>query len=45
MEVYSYVDMFATKGIEYVFVLGFLFLLIFFWKFLKRLESKAIKKE
>ncbi len=30
------IDIFATKGIEYLLILGFLFLLIFFWRFLNR---------
>ncbi len=34
MEASSYVDIFASKGIEYLFVIGFLLLLIFFWRFL-----------
>jgi glycine cleavage system H protein len=34
METSSYVDIFASKGIEYLFVIGFLLLLIFFWRYL-----------
>jgi glycine cleavage system H lipoate-binding protein len=34
MENSSYVDIFAAKGIEYLFVLGFLLSLIFFWRYL-----------
>jgi glycine cleavage system H protein len=34
MEPSSYVDIFATKGIEYLFILGFLLSLIFFWRYL-----------
>ncbi len=29
-----YIEIFATKGAEYIFVIGFLLLLIFFWRFL-----------
>jgi glycine cleavage system H protein len=34
MEGFSYVDIFATKHIEYLLVIGFLLLFIFFWRFL-----------
>jgi len=30
------VDLFATKGIEYILVIGFLFALLFFWQVLRR---------
>lgn len=33
---YQYVDIFATKGIEYLLVIGFLLTLIVFWRFLNR---------
>lgn len=36
MEGFSYVDIFATKGIEYLLVIGFLLLFVVFWKFLSR---------
>jgi glycine cleavage system H protein len=36
MESFHYVDIFATKGIEYIIVLGFLFILIYFWQRLNR---------
>jgi glycine cleavage system H protein len=36
MEGFSYVDIFATKGIEYLLVIGFLLLFILFWRFLGR---------
>lgn len=32
----GYVDIFATKGIEYLMVIGFLFLLVVFWRVLSR---------
>ena len=32
MEGFHYVDIFSTKGIEYIIVLGFLFILIYFWQ-------------
>jgi glycine cleavage system H protein len=34
MEGFTYVDIFATKGIEYLLVIGFLLVLIRLWKFL-----------
>ncbi len=36
MEGFSYVDIFATKHIEYLLVIGFLLLFTFFWRFLSR---------
>ena len=36
MEGFSYVDIFATKGIEYLLIIGFLLLFIVFWRFLSR---------
>ncbi len=41
MEGFSYVDIFATKHIEYLLVIGFLLLFIVFWRFLSR-PAKAI---
>jgi glycine cleavage system H protein len=36
MEGFSYVDIFATKHIEYLLVIGFLLLFVVFWRFLSR---------
>lgn len=36
MESFRYVDIFATKHIEYLLIIGFLILFIPFWKFLNR---------
>ena len=36
MEGFKYVDIFATKGLEYIFVVGFLGLLVFFWRYLNK---------
>jgi len=36
METFRYIDIFATKGIEYIFVIGFLLLFIPFWRLLNR---------
>ncbi len=41
MEGFSYVDIFATKHIEYLLVIGFLLLFIPFWKLLNR-PARAI---
>jgi glycine cleavage system H lipoate-binding protein len=35
MNGFTYVDLFATKGIEYLLVIGFLVVLIPFWRFLR----------
>lgn len=32
MEGFSYVDIYATKGVEYLIVIAFLFTIIFFWR-------------
>ena len=39
MEGFSRIDIYDTKGIEYLFVIGYLLILIFFWK----LSGKQIK--
>jgi len=36
MEGFNYVDIFATKGIEYLLVIGFLLFFVVFWRFLSR---------
>jgi len=36
MEGFIYEDIFATKGIEYLLVIGYLLVLVVFWKFLNR---------
>ena len=41
MEGFSYVDIFATKHIEYLLVIGFLLLFTVFWRFLSR-PAKAV---
>ncbi len=41
MEGFSYVDIFATKHIEYLLVIGFLLLFSVFWRFLSR-PAKAV---
>jgi glycine cleavage system H protein len=39
METSNYVDIFATKGIEYLFIIGFLLVLIVFWRRLSSLTK------
>jgi hypothetical protein len=36
MNDFTYIDIFATKGIEYILVIAFLFLFYFFWKSLNK---------
>ena len=43
MEKFSFVDIFASKGIEYLVVIGFLVLLIVFWNVLDK-QTKAVKQ-
>jgi len=43
MEGFSYVDIFATKHIEYLLVIGFLILFIFFWRFLSRPAKRVFE--
>ncbi len=43
MENFKYVDIFATKGIEYLLILGFLLILVIFWRFLNKPAKTAIK--
>lgn len=31
---FSYIDIFATKGIEYIVLIGFFIVLVLFWKYL-----------
>ncbi len=43
MESFTYVDIFATKGVEYLEVIGFLLLLIPFWIALNKPVKKAFR--
>ncbi|MCK4893970.1 MAG: glycine cleavage system protein H [Calditrichia bacterium] len=43
MEGFTYVDLYATKGIEYILVLGFLIAFIIYWKFLSRSSAQPVK--
>ncbi|HHM23650.1 MAG TPA: glycine cleavage system protein H [Bacteroidetes bacterium] len=38
---FHYIDIFATKGIEYLIVIGFLFVLIIFWQILSGPRQRA----
>jgi glycine cleavage system H protein len=40
----GYTDIFATKGMEYVFILFFIVVLVFFWRFLSRAEGPEPSK-
>jgi len=42
MEQFAYIDIFATKGIEYLIAIGFLLTLIAFWRFLNVSKLKPI---
>jgi len=41
METFSFVDIFSTKGIEYIFVIGFLVLLVLFLYYLEKPKRSA----
>jgi glycine cleavage system H protein len=43
MEGFSYVDIFATKGIEYLLVIGFLLFFVVFWRFLSRPAKRVFE--
>ena len=43
MEGFTYVDLFETKGIEYLLVIGFLIALILFWRFINTPAGAAAK--
>jgi glycine cleavage system H lipoate-binding protein len=44
MESFRYVDIFATKGLEYLLVVGFLITLVLFWRFLNQPVTAATAK-
>jgi hypothetical protein len=35
MDAFTFVDIFATKGIEYLLVIAFLIVFVGFWKYLR----------
>ena len=41
MDAYHYVDIFATKGIEYLLIIGFLVVLPFAWRFLNQTREQG----
>jgi len=43
MESFKYVDLFATKGIEYIFIVGFLLILVVYWRYLNKPIMTAAK--
>jgi len=44
MESYSYVDLFETKGLEYLLLIGFLVLLIFLLRYLAPVPSRSKRR-
>lgn len=42
MEGFKYVDIFATKGIEYIVAIAFLIMLVWFWKWLNHPATSAV---
>ena len=44
MEATNAVDLYATQGIEYVFIIVYLAALIIFWKFLNKNSKRTMKK-
>jgi len=42
MEALGHVDLYATKGLEYLLVLGFLLLFVFFWRFMQSTDRTAL---
>ena len=45
MNEFSYIDIFATKGFEYLLVIGFFLLLVGFWTFLNSPRKEILKAE
>lgn len=41
----GYTDIFATKGMEYLFILFFIIVLVFFWRFLSRAEEPELSRD
>ncbi len=41
MESFSYVDLFETKGLEYLLLIGFLVLLVYLLRYLKHAPPRA----
>lgn len=44
MDGFSYVNIFATKGIEYLIIISFLILIVPFWRMINRQKSKNLQK-
>ena len=45
MEGFKYIDIFATKGIEYIIVLTFLGILVLFWRWMSKYGKVEIVKQ
>ena len=41
MEGFTFIDIFATKGIEYILVIGFMIVFVGFWIYLKDEQIKT----
>ncbi len=44
MESYSYVDLFETKGLEYLLLIGFLVLLVFLLRYLDSAPARTRRR-
>ena len=44
MSDFSYINIFATKGIEYLIVIGFFILIVPFWKLINPKNSEKRRK-
>ena len=44
MESYSYVDLFETKGLEYLLLIGFLVLLVFLLRYLEPVSTRRHRR-
>jgi glycine cleavage system H protein len=44
MDNFSFLDIFATKGVEYLFVIGYLVFLIGFWALMRKFKEKEESK-
>ena len=45
METFTFIDIFSTKGSEYLFVIGYLAFLVIFWKLMKGLRYNPEAEE
>ena len=45
METFTYIDIFSTKGVEYLFVLCYLVMLVLFWRMMKKCKVQQAEAE